>query len=335
MSDPTTHPPKLEPRFHQPENWRWHSFKNPQGRTLRFGTVAPKDRPPEAIVIGLQGLSEFTEKYFETARTLLDHNLGFWMMDWQGQGKSDRPLKNPHKRHSNSFDDDVDDLHYFLMEYVKHAAVHTDVGRIPLVMLGHSMGANIGLRFLDRYPNIFTAAAFSAPLVNINALKNLPSWLRFGATRAMREFLNHTYVFGGGNWHPEIRGEHGRALLSSDPVRNRVQDEWCLHDPALQVGGVTFGWVAAAETSCARLQKSKTLRTLDIPFLFGLAENEHLVDNEATRRLAKTIKNARLLDLRESRHEILMERDGIRNAFFEALFRLLQENNIKEKLKPF
>lgn len=324
MPDTASNPPALAPQFHQPDGWRWGSFKNQKGRTLRFGAVTPKSGNPGAIVIGLQGLSEFTEKYFETARTLLDHNIGFWMMDWQGHGKSDRPLKNPHKRHSNSFDNDVADLHFFLTHHVKPQA-----GNTPLVLLGHSMGGNIGLRFLERYPDMFACAAFSAPLVGISAIRNMPGWLRRGLTRGLKEFLNHAYVFGGGDWHPEIRGERGRALLSADPVRNRVQDEWCLHDPALQVGGVTFGWLAAAEASCARLQKSKTLKTLPTPCLFSLAGEEHLVDNDAARRLAKTMKNARLLELPGSRHEILMERDDIRNRFFETFFTLLQENNIR------
>lgn len=328
MDEAASCPPSLENRFRPPDGWRWSGFKNPQGRTLRFGKVMPPK--PDAVVIGLQGLSEFTEKYFEIARTLLDHNLGFWMMDWQGHGKSDRPLKNPHKRHSNSFDNDVADLHFFLTQHVK-----LETGNLPLVMLGHSMGGNIGLRFLELYPDMFSATAFSAPLVGIGAIRNFPGWLRRGLTRGLKEFLNHNYVFGGGDWHPEIRGEKGRALLSYDPVRNKVQDEWCLYDPALQVGGVTFGWLAAAEASCAKVRKSRALKNLETPCLFGLAGGEHLVDNNAARRLAKTMKKARVIELEGARHEILMERDGIRDAFFEAFFAFLRENNIKEKLKPF
>lgn len=324
MAKTSSYPQNLEPRFRAPQGWCWRDFRNPKGRALRSGSVMPEK--PDAVVVGLQGLSEFTEKYFETARTLLDHNLGFCMMDWQGHGKSDRPLKNPHKRHSNSFDNDVDDLHFFLTDHVK-----PETGTLPLVMLGHSTGGNIGLRHLEKYPSMFACAAFTAPLVGINAIRNLPGWLRRGLTRGLKEFLNHNYVFGGGDWHPEIRGERGRALLSSDPARNRVQDEWCLHDPALRVGGVTFGWLAAAEASCARLQKRKTLAALEIPCLFALAGEEHLVDNGAIRKLAGQMKNTRVIEFPGSRHEILMERDGIRDTFFDAFFTFLNENNIRKR----
>ena len=148
--------PDLEDRFLPPPGWRWHQFKNAKGRSLRFGSVFPENRVPEAIVIALEGLSEFSEKYFEVAHDLLKMDCAFWVLDWQGQGKSQRHLKNPHKRHSSSFDEDVADLHFFIQEYVKHSAVHPDVGRIPLVMLGHSMGANIGLHYLHRHPDMVT-----------------------------------------------------------------------------------------------------------------------------------------------------------------------------------
>lgn len=85
--------PDLEDRFLPPAEWRWHIFKNAKGRTLRFGSVFPENKVPEAVVIGLQGLGEFNEKYFELAHDLVKRGIAFWMMDWQGQGKSERHLK--------------------------------------------------------------------------------------------------------------------------------------------------------------------------------------------------------------------------------------------------
>ncbi|HEY8189985.1 MAG TPA: alpha/beta hydrolase, partial [Micavibrio sp.] len=181
--------PALEPRFLQPEGWRWHMFTNPDGRKLRFGTVSPKNRVPDAVVICLPGLSEFAEKYYETAHDMLRRNLAFWILDWQGQGKSERPLANRQKRHSSSFDDDVGDLHFFLMEYVKHASVHPDVGRIPMVMLAHSMGANIGMRYLAQHHDMFSCAAFTAPLTGIRATRFLPTSVALDISGVLKELM--------------------------------------------------------------------------------------------------------------------------------------------------
>jgi lysophospholipase len=333
LSIAQTNPPALETRFLPPPNWRWHRFQTAQGRNIRFGTAAPQSPVPSAIIIGLQGLSEYTEKYFELANNLVDHNLSFWMMDWQGQGRSDRYLKNPYKRHVTSFQQDVEDLHYFIMEYVKHAAVHPDVGRIPLVMLGHSMGANIGLHYLKKYPDIFSCAAFSAPMVGIQAMNRTP----FAplAARFMNFMAPSCYVPGGKDWNKEMRTDDFEDWFSSDPIRKEIHNAWMVADPALQIGNVTCKWLYEALQSAKRLQRDNVAQSIDIPCLFGLAENKNLVDNDAARAFASQMKNAQIIDFPTSKHEILMENDDIRSAFLNAILKMLETNNIQEQLKPF
>lgn len=329
-------PSDLEERFHPPPGWRWHIFKNTKGKTLRFGSVFPENRVPEAVVIGLQGLSEFTEKYFELAHDLLKIDVAFWMMDWQGQGKSERHLKNTHKRHSTSFDEDIADLHFFIMEYVKHSAVHPDVGRIPLVMLGQSMGANIGLRYLHNHPDTFAAAVFLAPMIGIKSLRFLPNWLRLGLTAALQETMDQSFIeFGGKEWTPYKRENPGKTIFSSDPARDAVHNIWCKHDPELQVGNVTYGWLHEANLSCSKLQRQNVMEDIQTPCLFALAGKEKLVDNKAARKSIAHMPNAKTIELPEAHHEILMESDDIRNEFLQEFSDFLHEHNISEQLKPF
>src|ERR1035437_9489859 len=111
MADSEKKSPGLENRFSQPAGWRWDVFTDARGKNLRFGAVDPAGGDPAAVVIVLPGLSEFSEKYFEVARDMLRRNLAFRVLAWQGQGKSDRYLGNPHKRHTAGFDEDIADLH--------------------------------------------------------------------------------------------------------------------------------------------------------------------------------------------------------------------------------
>lgn len=318
MSDSVpSYPPGLDLRFRQPDGWQWGKFLSAHGQEMRFGML-PAAGAPRGAIVALQGLSEFTEKYFETARDMAVRGYSFWMMDWRGHGHSGRFLPNLSKRHSTGFTNDITDLHQFITQHVKPAS-----GNLPLVMLAHSMGGNMGLRYLQEHPDIFTCAAFSAPLTGILALGNLPPPVRQGLTSWLGAGMKENYVFGGGDWHPEIRGAAGRALLSSDPVRNMVQDMWCAHDPALRVGGITFGWLRAAEESCRLLRTGAPPAT---PCLFALAGREHLVDNGATRRLTGRMKKAHVVEFFDSQHEILMERDGIRNRFLDSFFSFIKEN---------
>lgn len=311
--------PNLEKRFLPPDGWQWGSFENNRGKTIRYGFVMPEN--PSGIVVGLQGLSEYGEKYFEVANDLLKRNLGFFMMDWQGQGLSDRYLDNPHKRHADDFENDVEDFSQFVNQHVKPNIPDNT----PLIMLGHSMGANIGMRYLAEQKNDFSCAAFTAPMLRISLIKNIPNWFLL----IMNKIAEDSYAtLKGGDWTPDRRNTPSGDIFSDDPVRKLVHNAWKIHDPRLQIGDVTFGWVYHAGRSCDRLNEKDTLRNINIPCLAALSGNEKLVDNLAAKEVFNKMANASFIDLPGSKHEILMERDSIRNRFFKAFDDLLAKTGI-------
>lgn len=308
---------EMSPYLAPPEGWTWKEFAR-EDRHFRYGSVCPKTEP-EAIVIGLQGLSEFCEKYYETAQDMLDRNLAFTMMDWAGQGKSTRFLKNPHKRHATSFEDDLADLDMFIKEHVipLQAAYKSTP---PLIFLGHSMGAHIGLRYLARHPDTIKCAIFSAPMIGIEAIRLMPAWFQ----KLLSSFLNMTgrniYVWGGGNWDQAVRQNADHNPFSHDPIRHKIHNEWCLHDPALQVGNITFGWIYEAIKSCHALQTE--LSMIKTPCVLAAAEYESIVDNHAIKKSVHIIPHSELLEIPDAQHEILVETDAARNLFLEAFDKL-------------
>ncbi|MGB0719550.1 MAG: alpha/beta fold hydrolase [Bdellovibrionales bacterium] len=328
--------PRLEDRFTAPAGWRWHYLKR-NGYRLRFGSVFPKDSIPDGIVVCLPGLSEFGEKYFEVARDCLAKNLAFWVLDWRGQGLSDRYLKNPHKRHSKGFSHDVEDLHDFILGYVKHSSVHPDKGRIPMVMLAHSMGANIGLHYLHAYPDMFECAAFTAPMFGVHALRVLPDSLALPMTGILNALGGTAYVPGGSDWSGAFRITKSKDLFSSDIKRAAVHNAWCEADPRLQVGSPTLGWLYHACKSCRNLRKIRFVKSIQTPSLIALAGEDTLVDNDIACFVAREMPHAELLQFHDAKHEILMEHDIIRRPFMDAFFKLIEETIISrpETLKPF
>ena len=334
MSDTDANIPDIEKRFLAPEGWRWHSFTR-QGRRIRCGAVSPRQSVPDAAVICLPGLSEFGEKYLETARTCHEMNLAFWVIDWMGQGGSGRYLENPHKRHATCFADDVDDLHYFYTNYIKQACVHPDTGAIPVVMLAHSMGANIGLHYLKRHPDIFKCAAFSAPMFGIEFFAGRSMSLIRPLSLIFKTFMGRSYVQGGHDWDPALDAVDGARTLSGDPVRARLQDQWFAARPQLQVGSPTYGWLYHALSACAAMDES-FLNTIATPCLVALAGRESVVDNARSRQVATGLIRCKTIDFPEARHEILMERDDIRAQFFQAFHALITENTLvrPQSLQP-
>lgn len=333
MSIETLIPKNLETRFTEPEGWLWHAFTR-AGRNIRYGTVSPKDSVPDAVVVGLQGVREFSEKYFEIARWCLDRNLAFWCMDWMGQGKSNRYLdSNPQKRHGHNFNQDVADMGYFIEEYVKPASVHPDMGRIPMALLGHSMGANIGMRYLGTHTDMFECAAFTAPMIGIKAFRYIPQHTVFALTSLVALFGGRSYIPGGADW--QNRSEHAR--LTSDPVRGALQNQWYEADPAVRCGDVTLGWLNHAQRSCLKLQNTKFLNSITTPCLFAIPEYEDLVDNKRARQSITQMRDAVSVDYPKASHEILMEKDNIRDDFLNRFYTLIKQNILdqSEALKPF
>lgn len=343
MPDPASFiPPSSESRFLAPPNWRWHHFKNRRGMRIRYGSVFPKDKIPDAVVIALPGLSEYGEKYFELAHDMLARNLAFWVIDWAGQGSSDRYFKDSAKgrqrRHSDDFSEDVADLRQLIMEYIKPASVHPDVGRIGHVMIGHSMGAHIGLRYLLEYPDTILAAAFAAPMMGIKATGNAPGFVTSFLTNALTP-LHKSYVAGNGDWQTSRlnRMNPGKTIFSSDPVRDALHDGWMDKNPDLRVGHVTYGWVHQALKSCATLEQALARSELTTPTLVAIAGRDELVNNNKITRILGRQKNVTLLDLPEARHEILMENDSIRGLFMQKFDDLLTNHVLScdKRVKPF
>ena len=303
--------PDLEERFIQPKNWQTGEF-NSLGKRVHYGFALPQDREPHGIVLCLPGLSEFTEKYYEVARECLSHNLAFYVIDWPGQGRSERYLSNPQKRHGKDFTIDVERVEDFVSQIIKPEK--------PLAVLGHSMGANIGLRVLSQSPDLFKCAAFSAPMCGILSVNKIP----FGSQilSVLNRFFHESYVSGGGDWHASMRDE-GKTVFSHDPARNALHGAWVAADPALAVGSPTFGWLYYAHQSCQKLIGKHTLGTIKTPCIIATGSKETIVDNRDTCTLVSKLDNAELLELEGAAHEILMEVDELRGQFMEQFFTLI------------
>ncbi len=329
--------PTLDPKYLAPAGWITHSFVNDATKhKIHYGRVYPQGRPPSAVIVCLGGLSDFSEKYYEVAHDMLSRNFAFWILDWQYQGRSGRLANTPQRRHSDGFETDISDLKKFVDDYIVPAAVHPDVGRIPLIMLGHSMGANIGLRFLAQFPKRFDAAAFTAPFLGIY---NFSSEMKLfvACLRPFIPFIGKRYIPGGTDWRAEFRKSDGTDKFSADSFRDAIHNIWSKTDETLQVGAPTFGWISRALRSCAFLRRKNILESIQIPVLIAVAGKEEIVDNISIRNAAKRLPKGELLEIPEARHEILMEKDEYRNAFFKAFDKMVEVHKIAtiDNVKPF
>jgi lysophospholipase len=271
----------------------------PCGSDMRHGSV---------LLLG--GRSEFMEKYGETIADLHRRGFDVFSFDWRGQGLSSRLTDDPLKGYVASYDDYVKDLEVVVDRWVRPAA------RIPLMILAHSMGGHIALRYVRDHPGIIDRAVLVSPMIDI-----LPGGLLRRAARlitrlAIRARRDRAYMIGYGPESMEDSRFRGNRL-TSDPVRFRVSQAAIAATPELALGGITYGWLAATFDSIDLLNRRGYPEGIQTPVQMVGGGADRVVSIHAQRNLCRRIPGCRFRQIDGARHEILMETDAIRRDFWE------------------
>jgi lysophospholipase len=307
---PTAIPAGLEMRFEPPPGFVIGTFRNADGARLRYGAWQPTGRV-KGIAILAPGFSEHIEKYFETMRDLGAMGLAVWTLDWRGQGGSERYLPDPERAHSRGFDNDVRDLDQFIHRVVRPAP------GLPTVLVSHSMGGNISLRYLEEHPGSVSAAVFSAAALSFGPERGWRrALMRAAIWSAARGGLGERYVSGGKDW---TEAEDAPTGLSHDPVRGAVQKRWYAANPTLRLGSPTYGWMDAFMASYEIGTRPEALARITTPTLFGVPLADPVVNPGAELAACAAIKGCRAVTFAGSWHELFMERDDIRARWIEAV----------------
>ena len=308
-------PTDLEKRFIPPSAWSNGSFVNPNSprRNIAYNTISSPQNHKNLII--LPGLSEFGEKYVETAMQFFEVGYNIFIIDWAYQGRSKRFLKNREKRHSDGYAADLSDLDFFINNHIGN--------QMPLYMLGHSMGAHLGLRYLCKQNHNVIAASFSAPMLKIKSLNHTQTFYKY--VLKLLSPVSHFYVPGGHGWLKDSRELISNDIFSSDPVRRKIHNQWSEFDPELRIGSPTLKWLKASLKSISILERS--YQKINTPIFLGVAENDMLVDNDAIIKAGKSIPSARLMVFKNSKHEILMEKDNIRTQFLDETLNLFNQSS--------
>ncbi|HEX6011752.1 MAG TPA: alpha/beta hydrolase [Geminicoccaceae bacterium] len=270
------------------------------GRAQALGTV-----------VVLTGRAEFVEKYEETLGELASLGFASAIFDWRGQGGSDRFLDHRHRGHVVQVEDYLADL-AAVLDWVERRRLPE-----PFLMLGHSMGGHVGLRFLGERPGRFVGAVLSAPMFGIN-LGPLPGRVAQAiCALAVRAGAGHRYAPGQRDFDLARCLREANRLTSCD-IRLEDLRRRLAATPELALGGVTYGWLGAALRSIALARRPGFLESIATPVLVCQAGIERIVSNRAQVEVARRLPRGRLVVFPEARHELLRERDPIRRRFFQT-----------------
>lgn len=289
-----------------PEGARAVEVHATRGVQLRAMLAIPKAARGTVLVVG--GRGDYMERYFETMRDLAARGFATASFDLRGQGGSTRLTRNPYRGHVGSFADYDDDIDAVMTQLVLPHCPQ------PIHVIGHSTGAAVVLRCLSRQA-WFAKAVLVAPLIGLNYAgwpKPLVAALvaMFNGCGLSRAFLI------GQRRRPMGEADFPGNPLTSDQRRWRRDSAALANGPHLGIGGATFGWLRAARKAMAELQRLGPNHKLNAPVMIVAAGRDRVVSAEAIAAFARRVPGVARVTIEESLHEILSERDEIRNQFF-------------------
>ena len=302
-------------RFLAPSGFVWGSLPTNDGAELRWGHLPAKAPRAECVLVG--GFAECIEKYFETIGDLAARGYSVWCLDWRGQGGSSRPRRLPSRPRPRQFDRDASELASFTKKLLPT--------RWPRLLIGHSMGGATALLCLRRYPGLFDAAILSAPMLAIRTGGLPPMLVRCITGLARAIGLGTCFVPGASRWTPDRTPTPERSRVSNDPERCRLQYVWFSAHTGLRVDAPTWGWLDTALRLVRRMAKKEFLGGIDTPILLASAGIETFLRPEAHRRAAQLLPECTLVEFPDSKHEPFLERDAIRDRWFAAIDRFVEE----------
>jgi len=256
----------------------------PDGTALVYDASEPA--APRAAVLILHGWSDHAGRYAWLGERLRDAGLAAYALDQRGHGRSGGRCA-----HLSRFSQLLGDLQAFRREVRRRRDV-------PQVLLGHSFGGLVVLRYLETQPSVPPAAAVvSGPFLGLP--HEIPGW-KLLLSRVLAD------LWPGARIPIDLDAEH----LSRDPACNAAY----VADPAVH-GVMTPG--AWREIRWAQRAVVHDQARIECAVQFLLAGEDWIVDAHLARALAGGLRSP--TDVRwyaEMYHEVFNDpqREQVLNA---------------------
>ena len=288
-----------------PKDAEVFAFDAPDGAPLR-GAYFPAEDARASIAL-VTGWAEYTEKYFETIDRLRARKFNVAMMDWRGQGLSDR--ESPEKiKWRGYFDLISNDLRHFAEQH----AMQRFNG--PFFLMTHSMGGLPALMLLAKGYDQFTRALLCAPMTQLfptpsNQITGLAAGLVAAAGFANTPVTRRE--------DDSMRFEGN--MFSSDERRHTRFRDLKLAEPKAANEAPTFGWLHAAAKASSEIHQAGYFDSLQIPVRIISAGKERRINGADHEVIAAKNDKIERVVIPGALHEIMMERDDIQDVYWRVV----------------
>ncbi|MFG6526431.1 MULTISPECIES: alpha/beta hydrolase [unclassified Sulfitobacter] len=272
----------------------------------------PSEDAAKGTVFVFQGRTENIEKYGRAVEALQSVGYSAFAIDWRGQGLSDRFDDDRMLGHVDRYSDYQKDVAAMIK-----AAETLDLPK-PWYLLGHSLGACVGLRALSEGLPM-SACAFSAPLwdINLSAFQRAAAWPLTWTAQLMGK--GHSYAPGtrGESYVLTTRFEDNRLTHDESSYRYYQSVSENLEDQ--QVGGPSMGWLYQTLKETRALSK---IESPDVPCITFCGAEDSIVAIPAVEDRMTRWPRGKFELIPNARHDVLYEVASIRERVFRQITEL-------------
>ncbi|UCE88745.1 MAG: alpha/beta fold hydrolase [Pseudomonadota bacterium] len=280
------------------------------GATLAYQRI--DSRCSDTALVIVPGWTESYLKYDEVIYDLRHHRWCIYVLDHRGQGLSTRAIANTQVGYIDEFAQYVRDLELFDRRVVR-SKPHRRV-----FFLAHSMGGLVTTLYAANETPRINGLALSAPLFEVNG-GWAPEWLAWSISWLLDSLgFGTSYVPGHSDWR-ESRWLFENNRVTHSRVRFARAISLWRADPELIVSGASNRWLQT--TIEASRQVTAAASRVTVPVLLLQADDDDFVKLPRQKTFCAAARNCRRHLFLDAKHELLMERDRIRN---EALARIVQ-----------
>lgn len=290
-------------------------LQHTNGVKIRAGEwKAEQSKKFEKLLLICPGRASFIEKNDRLAEAFFIQGFRVVVLDWRGQGGSDRLVDNPQKVY-------IDDYHSY-EEDIKKTLQNYHIEGQKIYLLGSSMGALAVMCFLeeesshDHFP--IQAAIFLSPMFGMKT-KPFPVFAaRWLASGAVNLGFQGAYCFGYGDFDftkdifEKNRNTHSRENFER---QKKITQDY----PKFLTAGPTYGWLKASFKALDRINKSKNLQKITVPIFIATAGDDQTVDTGYDSKIAAHLKHVTHKTYAGAWHNIFNETDNVRQELLKDI----------------
>ena len=261
-----------------------------------------KTEQPRGTALIVHGFTENAFKFSELIYSLVRNGFNVVAYDQRGHGRSWRneKVRDISLTDVDHFDDYVGDLEII----VKQALAKMPK---PWVVFSHSMGGAVTSLYLEKHPDVFSRAAFCAPMIQANVGMPIAAVkLICGGMKLVGKGKNRVFVS-----KPYTEKENFETSCAMGRERFEWYEDERMRHREFQNNGPSYGWTLEAARVTKRILAPGEPEKIKCPVRLYTAALDNTVLPEAQKLFIDRVKQGTQVTVEGAKHEIYRSADEV------------------------